>query len=129
MRERRALGILSAETHGHSIRKQRRERQCLGVPPVDATGIAHGIGATRQSLGEPRIHFQRRWPPQKPLVQGPQTIGVYRRVAAARARLIGLGVLAGFYPGSMDLPTLLPCKNPVEFRRGFGSDLFNLLVG
>src|SRR2546423_1728633 len=63
------------------------------MAPVDSTGITHRLATTRQRFSETRIHLQRRWPLEQPIVQLAQTIRIDRRIAAARARLAGFGFL------------------------------------
>ena len=61
VRERAALGVLAGDAHADALDEQRRERQRLGVSPVDRAGVDR-VAAARQRALHRRVQLERRRP-------------------------------------------------------------------
>ncbi len=75
MRERSALGVLARESYRDSLDEQRRERERLGLPPVDAA-LLDRLAPALELLHELRMRREPVGDAQQLVVQRAQTLGV-----------------------------------------------------
>ena len=73
VRERPALGVLPREADRDPVLEQRRERERLGLAPVDSARL-DGLAAPLELAGELGVHREAGWHPEQLLVQRAQAI-------------------------------------------------------
>ena len=72
--ERAALGVLAREPHRHAEREQRRERQRLGVRPVDALALLEARAPPLDERPQLAVHLEVVGHAQQLLVERPQRL-------------------------------------------------------
>src|SRR5687767_12067115 len=79
MGKRPALTILPREPDRRAVSEQRRERERLGMPPVDSAGFTHRVPTPLELLREARVGREPGWPREQLFVQRDELLWTHGR--------------------------------------------------